>query len=93
MNLSAVYLGRGAPLVSSVVVPVEVHQIAVLLLGFLPALGKGLSSECSQRFLEALPGLLAETLERRGEGDVNTTMSHEPHYPESQASVHIRVLS
>ena len=56
------YLGRSAPLVASVVVSVEVnHTTALQLRALLTTLGKGLSSEGSQGFLQTIPGLLAET--------------------------------
>ena len=66
MKLTVIYLGRSAPLVPSVVVSVEVdHTTARQLRALLTALSKGLSSESSQGLLKVLPGLLAETLERK----------------------------
>ena len=64
--VTVIYLSRGAPLVSSVVVPVEVHHATVLQSrALLPTLCKGLSPDGSQGFLQTFPGLLAETLERQ----------------------------
>ena len=58
------YLSRGAPLVAPVIVSVVVdHTTARQWGALLSTLHTGLSSEGSQGFLQALPGLLAEILE------------------------------
>ena len=63
---SEIYLGRSAPLVSLVVLPVVVNQSTATKLGaLLTALSKGLSSEGSQGLLKTIISFLAEILLER----------------------------
>ena len=66
VKLTVIYLCWGAPLVTSVVMSVVVHHTTTIQTRALrTALCKALSSEGSQGFLQAFPGLLAETSERQ----------------------------